>query len=455
MSEIKMSYIFIEKQKHESKSMQEILLEIIDNTVETRDNKILRVDDVDINYRIIQKRNSKRCFLEMTSKERVTRSIPALQKVDRAFFVSNQQKYYHSIRDYDGISESFCKRLYPKYAEFERKLRSLVLFILTKAYGSNWRTETVSDEMLSALQENAHGKVSLNETLENMDLATLETYLFEKRDVDYSSIINEQLSSKCLETLEKEEICSIIEKMRPTSLWERHFEKFGSQESWMKKIVSIHSTRNKVAHQKTISVEEFTTISRTLCNVNRDLSNAIEGIRKENFTEYSVVDILGSFSIIIGNIVKNIVESQSFKNVVIGFNAKVREMMKPMIAIYKSGIAENLNSVGKAYANINLGLAQAEVVKSMNAMAESFSATKAFENSLSATKLFTDSLESTKTLTQSLSTAQMFAESAKNIEAMQKSIAFPQWECIDLHASYEDGEQVDDSDEKIIDENNE
>lgn len=128
-------------QKHESKTMQEVLLEIIDNTVETRDDEFLRIDNVNVSYRIIQKRNSKRCFLEMTSKERVTRSIPALQKIDRALFTSNQQIYYLSIRAYDGIFESFCKRLYPKYAEFERKLRSLVLFILTKAYGSNWILE--------------------------------------------------------------------------------------------------------------------------------------------------------------------------------------------------------------------------------------------------------------------------------------------------------------------------
>lgn len=53
MAEIKMSYIFIEKQKHESKTMREILLEIIDNTVETRDDEFLKVDNVDASYRII------------------------------------------------------------------------------------------------------------------------------------------------------------------------------------------------------------------------------------------------------------------------------------------------------------------------------------------------------------------------------------------------------------------
>ena len=86
-----------------------------------------------------------------------------------------------------------------------------------------------------------------------------------------------------LETLEKKKSVR-LSKNKTNHLWERHFEKFGSQESWMKKIVDVHSTRNKVAHQKTISVEEFTTINRKLNSVNRDLANAIEGIRgRETF----------------------------------------------------------------------------------------------------------------------------------------------------------------------------
>lgn len=450
MAEIKMSYIFIEKQKHETKTMQEILLEIIDDVVEVRDDEILKIDNMDIQYRIIQKRNSKRCFLEMTSKERVTRSVPALQKVDKAFFTSNQQRYYHSIRDYDGISESFCKRLYPKYAEFERKLRSLVLFILTKAYGSNWQTETVSDEMLAVLQEKAHGRVSLNDILENMDLATLETYLFEERHVDYPSIINEKLSAKHLEELEKEEICRIIEKMRPTSLWERHFEKYGKQETWKKKIIDIHNTRNKVAHQKTISFEEFTTINKKLNGVNRDLSNAIEGIREENFTEYGIVDILGSFATMARDLVKNIVGFQAFRDVVIGFNAKIQEIVKPMTAVYKSNMVDTLKSVGKTYANMNLGLAQSEIVKNMNAMAESFATTLPIKDNFAATKAIADSLASTKALTQSFATSQLLAESVKTAETIQKSIAFPEWENISPIVSYDDDEQTESFDKKTV-----
>lgn len=78
MAEIKMSYIFIEKQKHESKEMQEILLGIIDDVVQERTSDTITVNDVEIEYRIVQKRDSERCFLEMSLAERVNKAISAL-----------------------------------------------------------------------------------------------------------------------------------------------------------------------------------------------------------------------------------------------------------------------------------------------------------------------------------------------------------------------------------------
>ena len=53
----------------------------------------------------------------------------------------------------------------------------------------------------------------------------------------------------------------------------------------------------------------------------------------------------------------------TFEDVVIGFNAKVQEMLKPMTAVYKSGVVDALSSVGKAYANMNLGITQSEKIK--------------------------------------------------------------------------------------------
>ena len=197
------------------------------------------------------------------------------------------------------------------------------------------------------MKEKAHGNVSLNETLENMDLSMLEICLFEKRHVDYSKVINTKLSSKYLKELNKNEICSIIEGMRPTSLWERHFEKFGSQESWMKKIVDVHKVRNKVAHQKTISIEEFTATIKQLNLINKDLTRATEGIREANFTQLSIVDILGSFCITAGRLAKDIVDPKALGNVILKFVAKIQEMEKPSEEIYQNNLSNMLSALGK------------------------------------------------------------------------------------------------------------
>ena len=427
MAEIKMSYIFIEKQKHDSKMLKEVILEIIDKVVQVRDDEILKVDDIDIKYRIIQKKKSKRCFLEMTSSARVNHCLSALQKLDTAFFKSSQREYYYAIRDYDGISESFCKKLYPKYAEFERKLRSFILFILTKAYGSRWQSETVSKELLSVLQEKAHGNVSLNETLENMDLNTLEKYLFEKRPVDYPRIINEKLSVECLKKLEKDEICSIIEEMRQTSLWERHFEKYGNQKDWENRISEVHKTRNKVAHQKTITIEEFTDTNRKLNVINRDLSNVIEEIREENFTENSIVDILGSFSILAVSVAKNIAQSQAFKDIIIGFNAKIQEIVKPIAEAHKSGMVKMLSDWSNTYENLNLGLVQSQMVKNVDAIAESLVATSSLPNSIISAQAIADGFPLSKAF-----------GNTNMVEMIKNSGMIPQWKGIKEIGSSQD-----------------
>lgn len=54
---------------------------------------------------------------------------------------------------------------------------------------------------------------------------------------------------------------------------------------WEGNIKEIHGCRNKVAHQKTISVEEFSGINKKINKINKRLDDVIDGIREENFTE--------------------------------------------------------------------------------------------------------------------------------------------------------------------------
>lgn len=311
MSEMKMNYIFIEKETQDSISMCEQIAELLgveDSKMKSGNlpmSGFICLQDVEVFYEISGKSGVDQYFLELSTKARVNRAVIALQTLDDTIYQSPKQKYYTAIRVYDGISESYCKRLYPKYAEFERLLRALVSLIVTKAYGSAWREETMAD-----LKKNARGNLPISETLEQMDLSTVEEYLFAEREVVYKEVVagsGENASGTAgkitdFEQLSKEELCRLLEELRPTSLWERHFESLGSQKKWKEKIVGVHPVRNKVAHQKRISGAEYKQTTRELQSLNRDLKHAIGEIQKQNFTDVSRADMLGSFVDVLENI---------------------------------------------------------------------------------------------------------------------------------------------------------
>ena len=316
MSEMKMNYIFIEKETQDSISMCEQIAELLgveDSKMKSGNlpmSGFICLQDVEVFYEISCKSGADQYFLELSTKARVNRAVAALQTLDDTIYQSPKQKYYTAIRVYDGISESYCKRLYPKYAEFERLLRALVSLIVTKAYGSAWREKTVPEEMMADLKKNARGNLPISETLEQMDLSTVEEYLFAEREVVYEDVVADsgenanETAGKItdFEQLSKEELCRLLEELRPTSLWERHFESLGSQKKWKEKIVGVHPVRNKVAHQKRISGAEYKQTTRKLQSLNWDLKHAIGEIQKQNFTDVSRADMLGSFVDVLANI---------------------------------------------------------------------------------------------------------------------------------------------------------
>lgn len=316
MSEMKMNYIFIEKENQNSISMCEQIAELLgveDSKVKTSSlpmSDSICVQGEEVLYEISGKSGADQYFLELNTKARVNRAVAALQALDDIIYQSPKQKYYTAIRVYDGISESYCKRLYPKYANFERLLRALVSLIVTKAYGSAWREETVPEEMMANLKKNAKGNLPISETLEQMDLSTLEEYLFAEREVVYEDVVADIFGDKRgtageitdFEQLSKEELCQLLKELRPTSLWERHFESLGSQKRWKEKIVGVHPVRNKVAHQKRITDAEYKQTTRKLQSLNRDLQHAIGEIQKQNFTDVSRADMLGSFADVLENV---------------------------------------------------------------------------------------------------------------------------------------------------------
>lgn len=344
-----MSYIFVEKKRHSNETLKGLVLGIVDEMAEYRDEMYIDVMNAGrLEYRIIQKKNSTKCYFELFSKERVNRAVVSLGRIDEAIFKSKYQEYFYCIRNYDGMSENFCKRLYPKFASFERNIRSLVLLILVEAYGSDWSKETISKELHNKIKSTAHGNVSMTSILENMDLYDLETYLFDMRDVNYAEILSEKLNNQKLKTMDKMEILQIIEQMRPTSLWQRLFSKFGKDSEWRDRVKAIHNARNQVAHQKTMSKGEYKDITGKINLLNKDIEKAIAGIRDANFTEVNKVDILGSFALIAGGVLsQNVFNIQPLRDILRAIDSRIQEIMEPIKRIYSSNTIAEIEQIKK------------------------------------------------------------------------------------------------------------
>lgn len=340
IAEIVLSYVFIEKEKHEEKTVQELILQMLDEISCKRDDETIVMDSGDkheIFYRIVQKKNSDKCYLELISKMRVNTGIIEMKKIDEKITKSQLQKYFEVIKDYDGISEYFCCKLFPQYAVFERRIRRLILQVLIKAFGSSWREKTFSQEEIDAMKERARGKLSLSATLEQMDLASLEKYLFEKREVAYQNVVKETIDADQAEKMSKQELYDIIEQLKPYSLWGKYFSSIGDEDVWRQKIESIHDVRNKIAHQKTVTQEEYIATKKSLNELNKMLTKAVDSIQEDNFTEMGIIDILGSFAVLAGKVIKTVVQSQTFHDVISSINERIQELVKPIEQEYLVG----------------------------------------------------------------------------------------------------------------------
>lgn len=112
MSEMKMNYIFIEKETQDSISMCEQIAELLgveDSKMKSGNlpmSGFICLQDVEVFYEISGKSGVDQYFLELSTKARVNRAVIALQTLDDTIYQSPKQKYYTAIRVYDGISES-------------------------------------------------------------------------------------------------------------------------------------------------------------------------------------------------------------------------------------------------------------------------------------------------------------------------------------------------------------
>lgn len=341
MAKITMSYIIIEQKVDDNRTTTQIIYDCLDESGYMREKNNYYIDnDNSIQYSIKHKDRSKRYYLELNSNMRVNKGVIFLANMDDALLKSKEQEYISILRVYDGTSAVYCEKLYPKLSIFERRLRQLILLVLTKAFGTAWRNKTISDELLNDMKSKAKskGSLSLSDTLEQFDLAEMESYLFEKREVDYKEYLEKQLSHENIINMSKEEICDVLNEMRPCSLWERNFSWLGDQLDWQKQILNVHKFRNKVAHSKRITNEVYVSANKALNKLNKSLNDSIGKIQEKDFENINSIDLLGNLAIALSKFSDALRKQMDYQSLLNNINSAIKIMVEPLKKTYMKSI---------------------------------------------------------------------------------------------------------------------
>lgn len=329
MAYIEMDYILTDKGLKEKKTVEQITHEYFSDTGYTLNDGYYQTDESGmIEYQFENKRGSARYCLCLSTNIRLNKGVEALKKFDDRLLKSDYNKYVGVVRAYDGISAALCEKLYPKYSIFERKMRQLILLVLTKAFGDKWVDSTISEEKQKSFKERAKakGNLKISEVLEQFELAQLEDYLFEDRLIDFNSYFKTELTAKKVLSMNENELRLAIENMRPKSLWASNFSDIGDKEKWKEKIAAIHDYRNRVAHHKTINQEQYKIVNTKLNQLNKDIDKAIGKIQDRDFTNVNSLDVLNSFSTMMRQLSNSIVAQYDFVPLINGLGNAVKIM---------------------------------------------------------------------------------------------------------------------------------
>lgn len=249
------------------------------------------------------------------------KNINEIEKVDSK--INNiMQKEYIVITSYDSISEYYCNKAYKKLNNFERKLRSLMFYIYTFAYGSEYYNKSFSDEKkgkLNSRQNKLYKTDSekieqVKQSLYELEYCDIEELLFTPKwtDDEREELINKIKTSK----MSNQELIKEVKNIRPKSDWERLFlPQIGKINGIEDSIEEVRKIRNQVAHCRFFKKDEYEKISKLLRKLNRQINKALDVVMTKDFQEENlqyaydnIIDSLNYFQVYINEIKKAVID---------------------------------------------------------------------------------------------------------------------------------------------------
>lgn len=309
---MKSQYIFIKKPKSEiniendKEIFQKIYTDIFQNI--TLDTFEISCDNITetISYKS-STTNSDMFYLVLSHESSPARDARLLNLVNNTLISGKHRKDFYIINSYDEASEYYCEKLAPRFGKFERLMRAFIYTSLTKSLGLKWFESSFSDELKISLKEK--GNISDTDLIEHglYEMTFQQLYDFLFKEFAYCSaetVVYEQLLSQDLYAMEQSDLIRIINQCKKENLWNRFFihnTDFNLEEP----LCNMREYRNKVAHNKFITTTEYNTCTSNLKRINATLTNAIDQLNNDIYTEKHLMDTVMSFSALFAGLLRN------------------------------------------------------------------------------------------------------------------------------------------------------
>jgi len=155
---------------------------------------------------------------------------------------------------WDDIGRHYAYKAYPLINDVENVMRKLISKFMLINVGMDWSKETIHPDLAKKIENFEEDDAHLND-LYKLDFINLSEVLFQKkRDISLDELDRVLLKTK-FNDLDQTKILKYV----PRSNWEKHFSSLLDEDSQglEKKWELLYKLRNKVAHNRFLTKEDF------------------------------------------------------------------------------------------------------------------------------------------------------------------------------------------------------
>ena len=226
--------------------------------------------------------------------------IKQMELIHTTLEKSKASEQFTLITSYDSVSEYYCNKMYPLLNEVERKLRKLLYIIYTLRYRKDYIEYTFVENTLSPESKKnieaylkkeigtGNREIWRQKYFEQFEYKHYKHLLFYPKwtVIDINNKEEFLKSNPDLSKLSDEELRERFSAFTPMSDWEKHFSsKVDKDISGEALISNVQKPRNKVAHYKTITKDEYDAFLKNVHKLIEVIDKTIEVTTSKDFID--------------------------------------------------------------------------------------------------------------------------------------------------------------------------